>query len=102
MTEATATECSMVERVARAMCRQSGIEWEKQSNTQRGYNLSLARAAIEAIREPTDDMRETGKQVIWRSGIVEGHLGSDSLIAGEIYTAMIDAALKENSVAEVS
>lgn len=69
---------SMIERVARALCVQSGIIWEKQSDTQRSYNLSLARAAIEAMEEPTKIQLEAMEpwsrvsghhEMVWKAGV---------------------------------
>ncbi len=73
---------SMIERVAKALCVQSGIIWEKQSDTQRGHNMSLARAAIEAMREPTERMIKSGNE----------HCDNDGNLDAA-YRAMIDAAL---------
>lgn len=83
----------MIERVARALHAQTFPEvcrgdeawlqaaWES-SEFDRARHLAAARAAIEAMREPTDAMcAET------RSEWVSGHE------AGGIWRAMIDAAL---------
>jgi len=82
----------MVERVARAICRNSGEEMEVP-----GLELYVvdhwlahrddARAAIEAMREPTAWMDEAPM----RSGMIDD-LGS--FTAAEVWRAMIDAALK--------
>lgn len=70
----TKSTMTMVERVARALrgCDPSaGASYEY-----------AARAAIEEMRVPTDEMREAGH---W-------HAGED---CGPCFTAMIDAALNE-------
>jgi len=55
--------------------------------------VTLARAAIEAIRAPTDAMREAGESALSQNGVdyVEP---DDSLVCFE---AMIDAALNEKA-----
>ncbi len=67
----------MVERVARAMLEDSDfkhwIDWE-----------SAARAAISAMREPTDAMVSAGLK------LVDWNLGAD-----DAWRAMIDAALPQ-------
>lgn len=77
----------MVEKVARAI---DPFAWKNQPKMPRRCEASLssARAAIEAMREPTDEMEaaayahdDSGAQL--------------SCAYDEIYTAMIDAALKE-------
>lgn len=74
MTPATILERSMVERVARAMALQenaarkaSGFnyhgaldDWENLSETVRNMRRATARAAIEAMRDPTPEMVKLG------------------------------------------
>lgn len=77
----------MVERVAKALCRQCGIEdgcsseqADRAANSDMYLNFcAAARAAIEAMREPTEDM-------LW-------HLKECASLREEWY-AMIDEALK--------
>ena len=86
---------TMVDRVARAiygdMPRAMSADGEFENlwpETQDRYR-SLARAAIAAMREPTEAMQLAGHNV--RNDPTTGlpvHCGTD-----EIYTAMIDAAL---------
>jgi|AmaraimetFIIA100_FD_contig_41_5707065_length_408_multi_3_in_0_out_0_1 hypothetical protein len=64
---------TMIERVARAIAKSQGVE-----DTWRGY-MAETRAAIAAMREPTEAMAHAGDQ----------HAGRDA------WQAMIDAALKE-------
>jgi hypothetical protein len=75
---------TMIEKVARAICSAEGIDPDRKGNETvwRWQEFEKeARAAIEAMREPTDAMREIGN---W-SGLP--HV--------ETYAAMIDIALKE-------
>ena len=81
---------TMIERVARAFCGSAGLEWDNMPNsnfdgamvgtiTRLGV-LNGARAAIEAMREPTDMMSAA----------------SDWFDDGDAkWRAMIDAALNE-------
>ena len=76
---------TMIERVARAICDATGeFSWDEEDEITRSEFRNEAIAAIEAMREPTEAMIEAGH---W-------HSGSD---AGPCFTAMIDAALKEES-----
>lgn len=65
---------SMVERVARALCKSKGYAWSSETAaTQEGWRKS-ARAAIAALREPTEGMRDAFRfcadsNEIWRAGI---------------------------------
>jgi hypothetical protein len=74
------SEMGMVERVARALCRESEIypedQWERLAD--------WARAALEAMREPTIDMTEAG---------YEAYRKADQPALSTSYKAMIDAAL---------
>ena len=69
---------SMVERVARAIANVDCGDYELRPNT---YNAT-ARAAIEAMRVPTDAMKEARFQRLGEGGRIE-------------WEAMIDAALAE-------
>lgn len=83
---------SMIERVARAIYDSEGNQTKDPGGSWRPSRLEddenkelyfdYARAAIEAMREPTEQMRE------------DGHIyaGED---CGPCFTAMIDAALNE-------
>lgn len=79
---------SMIERVAKAICKdidQTEDDWQ--------FMLTTAKAAIEAMREPTEAMKhavnEHGDEIHYSyncqvyGGVAEG------------YKAMIDAALKD-------
>jgi hypothetical protein len=78
----------MIERVARAMyaadpdCTQVSFEACNEAN----YFTILAKAAIEAMREPTRGMIKTGDR--------HSELMAESHDNGEIYSVMIDAALE--------
>ena len=69
----------LVERVARALCEDCGLDWE--TATQEGWERQ-ARAAIAAMREPTEAMLEAGRSTPPRTRCLE------------VYRAMIDEALK--------
>lgn len=81
----------MVERVARALHQHIAPEapWESLNPTHRDVACRVARAAIEAMREPTVAMVETG----------DNHTncgGSCSNRAGKVaWYSMIDAVLKD-------
>lgn len=77
------TEPSMVERVARAIVdRRHG-----KGAFIHGENLADARAAIEAMREPTEEMREA-----WGAEDCDDH-PAECHINPRRWSAMIDAAL---------
>jgi len=69
----------MIERVAKALAISDGAKLDHNPNVY----LTLARAAIEAMRRPTESMFEATDHICERTG--------DEL---EIYTAFIEAALK--------
>ena len=81
---------TMEEKVAKAlfdhnqsMCNISPEEWKYVGV--KGYWFNLARAAIEAMREPTETMDNAGEQ--W----------CDQTSAMVVWQAMIDAALNEKA-----
>ena len=71
-------DVGMIERVARAMCAQNGNHesawWEFESN---------ARAAIAAMRDPTEQMATAGLHAVRNEEIID-----------DVWQAMIDAALE--------
>ncbi len=78
---------SMVERVARAMYpkgwEQDGHFNSRERAWRRDHAMIAARAAIEAMREPTPGMLSDGLAIHdWDHGL------------DDVYTAMIDAALE--------
>jgi hypothetical protein len=54
---------SMIERVAKAICERppSGYSWLTQSPSSKRFYEAIARAAIEAMREPTEAMIALGE-----------------------------------------
>lgn len=103
------SEESMVERVARAICAATGTIWGGPSGEDdpdflliKLMYLNLARAAIEAMREPTKDMQAAIRP---QSYTIEHYHGSGhhrtfpTLGSGPLgaWHDMIDAALKETA-----
>ncbi len=92
----------MVERVARTLCKENGDDpdFVQLSNpVQRGWHpyREKARAAIEAMREPTEAMTEaqvTAIQAIDGFAYGIGHYDLDET-AKTGWRAMIDAALRD-------
>jgi hypothetical protein len=97
----------MTERVARALCRlqcerNRRHEWIDEAAMQRAIDCSwqswtgTARAAIEAMGVPTDDMIAAAGQALARPRQHVGHVASDSIRGVTLaYRAMIEAALTE-------
>jgi hypothetical protein len=83
----------MVERVARAIAADWGLNWEAPS-LDRDAVMSAARAAIEAMRDPTNRMVGAS----WNAVIVDGDAPKGALSRKNIcrarWQAMIDAALE--------
>ena len=88
---------SMVERVARAIAEAEGFHLPNDMSlpyaegSRIGKSMAKARAAIEAMREPTDDMREAFHKDLgaWLNHAIEDD--------DHLWKAMIDAALKERT-----
>lgn len=89
----------MVERVARAIharyCDTAmgyvGAEkWENLADWEKDFGRGLARAAIESMREPTDNMFDAGEKAA--SVYSDRWMMS---IADDVWRAMIDAALSD-------
>lgn len=80
---------SMVERVAEAIRREMDVDPELADWVHLNASIKAARAAIEAMREPTDGMIAASPEegVSW-----DEHARG---FAASYYRAMIDAALKE-------
>lgn len=95
------TEQSMVERVARTIYegrRESGVwihpkhnDWSKCHSLTKKRWLQVARAAIDAMREPTDKMARAAATY----PDDQGYGGLSETEASIAWHAMIDAALKE-------
>jgi len=63
-----------------------------------GHYQAMARAAIEAMREPTEAMQNAaiakiGHEVDWVSGLFGGAYDAGAHVLSDGYSAMIDAAL---------
>ena len=90
--EAFETAANMVERVARAICENNhraifgtSVSWEGISAETMEHFRSVARAALAAMREPTDAMAYAGSETF----------GGGHEDETRCYQAMIDAALAE-------
>lgn len=88
---------TMIEKVARALCEAEGMNPDHESNEDMDEAAKLwttyrhlARAAIEAMREPTAAMKLAGADKHNGYYHTEEQARDDS---GLIFTAMIDAAL---------
>lgn len=92
----------MVERVAKAIYEADGVwslafPWPTMgSDGQSPDNYRrIARAAVEAMREPTEDMRFAGGNSIAYPSVYMGGPGEARMrAASQYYTAMIEAALE--------
>lgn len=89
----------MIERVARALCAADDLNWEEQAdpqtsgsgdNNQAAY-LHAARAAIEAMRDPTDAMIAAG--IAQANICTDDQTASAACVPEHAWPAMIDAAL---------
>lgn len=72
----------MVERVARAMVARQDNDWDQLDGGDHGYFVSLASAAIKAMREPT-------------RSICEAMEAEDRGRTDRVWVAAIDAALRD-------
>jgi len=80
----------MVERIAKAL-RESDIDHgHADEGTELGSYFAPARAAIEAMREPTESMWDAATKAAERD---EAHMSTYHCV-GEAYRAAIDEALK--------
>lgn len=98
-------ETEMVERVARAMCEDDGANWNasdfgdtangEEPEDQREYWLAKARAAIEAMRQPTDAMQVAGGLKCESILFEDNDEGTGVIFKdmGIVFMTMIDAAL---------
>lgn len=100
----------MIERVAKAIARHIhkdadyGLDGDTAFESRRDDFIGIARAAIEAMREPDMAMmmagydatrQENGAPQFAETGFCVGH-------AGRIFFAMIDAALSQNTLHSIS
>lgn len=85
------TTQTMLEKIARAIRKDwTGVEWDQPSEDPRMDHedaFCVARAALQALREPTFEM--------WRAGASVTEVGTCCLPAA--FTAMIDAILQEKA-----
>jgi hypothetical protein len=93
-------EMTMVERVARALSVADGMHPQAASNDadeQPAWTLyvGMAKAAIESLREPTEAMVEAGSGASTSGDEGVFRILVDRQCAGEAWSLMIDAALKE-------
>ena len=84
----------MVERVARAIYG-GPIPWEAIDPASQKILLRDARAAIEAMREPTEAMSEVGRIIVGPTYEAKSLLRARE--ADICWRAMIDAALRKGS-----
>jgi hypothetical protein len=88
----------MMKRVACALCREAGIDPDRDYSGRTGWKMyvKMAQAAIGAMHEPTDEMMAAAGDALAEPRMHVGHRGSDA-VAGAVgaYRAMIDAALSE-------
>jgi hypothetical protein len=83
----------MIDRVAKAICGASGMRWDDMLSGARDQFRRDARAAIEAMREPTEAMVKAAQEETYcHSWSSRGEHIEDPEVA---WTAMIDAALGE-------
>ena len=85
----------MIEKVARALLMENRPDYTPKQIEHGWFQYRFdARAAIEAMREPTNEMAEVGMEARWQSPI------RDANNVREIWSAMIDAALSEDGATE--
>jgi hypothetical protein len=75
---------TMIEKVARAICKDCYINFDKLTEKSKQATMRNAKAAIEAMREPNEQMMKAGLEI---------NVNDDGFKV--FYKAMIDAALKE-------
>lgn len=102
----TDKEQSMVERCAKAiyegrngLVRTRALPWSRQPLVHRAPYLLDARAAIAAMREPTEAMCEIekddkGRDILWGPG-VSAHPDDVDADPATVWRAMIDKALEQ-------
>lgn len=96
----------MLERVARAIAEHEGYAWEDvvspQCLGQPEFFRGVARAALQAMREPTDAMYRASHSALIPAVVKEANAGRHAYIRGRQkvllrWQAMIDAALANPS-----
>lgn len=85
----------MGERVARAIAIEFGVSaewWDRSVGAGHDHFVRQARAAIEAMREPTELMKVAGER---RADLERGQSYQDvRTLYGRVFESMIDEALK--------
>lgn len=84
---------TMIERVARAMTDKAREIGFIHAGLDALDVEEIAKAAIEEMRKPTKEMIISGLDVVHKQ---ENHVIGSPIGAGDIYQAMIKAALEEN------
>ncbi|MGR9130752.1 hypothetical protein [Rhizobium leguminosarum] len=90
----------MIDRVAKAIYDVTSVDdvtlpWERAKAGQRELHMEWAQAAIEAMREPTQQMRLAGIAEWSRPDPTPEH--ESTLVFNVVWRAMVDAALKETT-----
>ena len=81
-------EPEMIERLARAIAETEGLPWRNRNDRQQRRLLKAAGAAIEAMKEPSDDCLKAASEafkIAW--------WGADNNSRRDAWRAMIDVAL---------
>lgn len=89
---------SLVDHVARAIAKNAGGDYDKM-RTRKVFYRKQARAAIAAMRKPTEAMIAAGEPVVYDCYSLEPGEGLDENPAIPTWQAMIDAALAEEEKA---
>ncbi len=82
---------NMIERVAKAICCPTGCEYPNQCSIPNTRDIIKAKAAIEAMRVPTDEMQNN----YYDMRMATGHGKMQSCFPFAVWECAIDAALKE-------
>lgn len=85
---------TMLEKAARALHENSDspVDWDDLSDDAEGYWMDQARAVIESLREPSEEMMMAGA-----GAIDDGETPGVRTAAELCWTAMLDAILKEGT-----
>lgn len=86
----------MIERVARllwaAFARDGTYDEDRHDDVP--FYLATARAAIEAMREPSEGVRQAGEEALAKAEDDDSEVGLHETIPQTVFKAMIDAALQ--------
>lgn len=85
---------SVLERIARALCSLDGLPENTQFEGRPMWEsfLPQARAALDAIRTPTEEMEQVGMQLLSR---MRGHFVDEKDVR-DTWTVMVEAELRVN------